>query len=68
MSCMYVWMSILPTQATEMVHPYIHTRTDAISESDEFPMYVYFSSPCIVETGFGLTGALKLPRFLYHPN
>ena len=40
MSCMYVWMSILPTQATEMAHPDIHTRTHAVSENDDFSMYV----------------------------
>ena len=33
MSCMYVWLSILPMQATEKAHSDIPTRTDAVSES-----------------------------------
>ena len=68
MLCMYVWMSILPTQATEMAHPYIPTRTDAVSESDDFSMYAYFPSAWLEETGFGVTGPLKYSRFSYHPN
>jgi hypothetical protein len=46
-------------QATEMAHPYIHTWTHAVSKISEFSMYVYFSSPCIEETSFDATGALK---------
>ena len=33
---MYVWMSILPTQATEIAHPDIHTRSHAVSEIVDF--------------------------------
>ena len=56
---MDVWMPISPMQATEIAHPYIHTWTRAVEESDEISMYVYFSSPCIVEIGYGLAGNLK---------
>ena len=65
---MDVWMSELPMQATEMAHPYIHTRTDAISGNVDFFMYVYFSMACIEETGFGFTGPLNKSCFSYHPN
>ena len=42
---MDVWMPILPMQATEMAHPYIHTWTDAVSKWAKIFMYVYFC-PC----------------------
>ncbi len=67
MSCMYVWMSILLMQATEMAHPYIHTWAHAVSKISEISMYGYFSSPCIEETGYGLGANLKTPPFSYHP-
>ena len=65
---MDVWMSELPMQATEIAHPYIPTRTDAVSESGEIPMYVYFPSAWLEETGYGLTGNLKKQSFSYNPN
>ena len=37
---MDVWMPILPMQTTEIAHPDIHTWTGAVSERDDFFMYV----------------------------
>jgi hypothetical protein len=67
MSCMYVWMSILPMQATKMAHPYIHTWDHAVSKIDDFSMYVYFSMACVVEIGYGPAAPLKKSCFSYHP-
>ena len=47
---MDVWMSILPMQATEMAHPDIPARTDAVSKRVDFSMYVYFCQCRPMET------------------
>ena len=65
---MDVWMSILPMQATEMAHPYIPPRTDAVSRNSEIPMYVYFCPCRPMENAFAPGADLKKPPFSYHPN